>query len=290
VFLDVKGKLIHLFNADARSVELYLLNWQNSNLSKSFVVDLYSREKTENLDDDTKRCVIALFEDASLSSNLSRSKSKITRVINAAAKRFTQEEKLRIKVGSSHEYLRRFMRYNPDATVTLPVNIEDSKPLSRKIEGASSCRIVRSEQVGYTLEIPQNHPILEKKSVTQTSIPFRTRQGALSAMIAIDESTSNESAFCLYLSRRETLDNYVNASQVTSRQMFKLVANHEGLMDAFMDDWGGTVVGYSIHKSIRPNLGVDIGQSVEGTELLLQVVANSESFLNTQNSSIMNYF
>lgn len=291
MYLDVSGELVHLFNADAKTMELFILNWHGSAVEKNLKIKPFTEQKPEVVTDLMKVKVLDIFKAAAATRVTPARKAKLESSVNAASDRFAEEDKSKIKFGSSYDFIKGYMVPTIESSMLLPTNVAPQKlDFSRKIMASSDCRIEKSATVGFVLHIPANHPAVKRGAVLCTTLPFKTRKGAIAAMAAIDNDSVDNSMFCLYISQRETLDIYVNGSQVTNRKMYKMIAYHENLINVFMDDWGGTSVGYSLHKSIQKDLGVEIGKSEDGQEYLADIVSVSDAFLNTQSTSLTSYF
>ncbi|WP_210498274.1 hypothetical protein [Vibrio crassostreae] len=150
----------------------------------------------------------------------------------------------------------------------------------------AQCSVAKSLHEGFEVTLPNEHSLLTSGKVMNQPIPFKTRAGAQAAEKMLNDGIESPSLFCLYLSKREIVDNYSSANQSAVRNYYKVVEGHEDLIDTILDDWSGTEVGYSLHKCFKKDLGDMLHKSEGGRNLLNHLIRNTNVFLNAHSMSL----
>ncbi|CAH7360228.1 hypothetical protein VCHA53O466_40205 [Vibrio chagasii] len=140
---------------------------------------------------------------------------------------------------------------SPHPTIDSNQFIKDSTELVTLEGSKSKCNIRRDQNSQYELiiDIPEGDSL--NGLVLNSNLPFRTMKAAKKAKEVIESANNKElqmSPFVLYISKAKN-------GTTQDKQYFKVMKGVSELMDIFEGDWGGTQLGFSIHKSINEKLG-----------------------------------
>ena len=154
--------------------------------------------------------------------------------------------------------------------------------LSSSPNVASTIKVEKLGEV-FTLRIPNSKKQALSKQVRCDKLIFKTRKGAKTAIEAIENKNFERTDAVLYLSKRTGEDGSVN------RTYFPIASQNNDLIDAIVNDWGGTPFGYSLHKSWNLNtLESEIKplyQTEEGMKYIEDLLSSGSS-LNLSHGSI----
>ncbi|MDK9790685.1 hypothetical protein [Vibrio sp. D431a] len=136
------------------------------------------------------------------------------------------------------------------------VNVDINKYISESLtescvsKKAIKCTINRDEDGVYHLNSDAEKDSEIAKVITSAPIPFKTRSAAKAAKALIEQSHEQKntlSPFSLYLT--------TNKGGVDGKTFHKICSGVENLMNIIADDWSGTPIGYSLHKTTNSSLG-----------------------------------
>lgn len=341
LFITVENKKYHLFNANHRSVELYLTLWglsltnlcsfsiePNEDETALNFIDVYSEqdyvliksalnslvmEKQLSTDDiqELINSQVASLDDVykqedKLLPKPPKAKSK-AKAKKAQSKNNSTSEKKGDKVNTpSHERPINKKRTVSKKRITLPneerenyVPNAQQKCATQHISNNSTAqksyierhcgapKLTTSARVNSTIKIdkrehffaisiPSKHRAKSSKHILCDELFFKTRGGAKAAIEALENKNYERTEATLYMTKRS------GDEKDLSRTFFPLVSGNEQLIDAILEDWGGTPLGYSLHKAWdfqKDKMNIQsLHQSELGMEHLRNLLDSGNSF------------
>lgn len=344
LFLLVEDKKFHLFNANQRSIELYLTLWgcsltnlglfsiePNEDETALNFIDIYSKKDYALIRATLNRMVsdsalstpevqqlitsqIASLDDAYKHEDKflpkppkplkSKAKAKAKKAKNKKddddvltngntstplPERPINRRRVSSKKRSSlpNEERESYVPNEKAKCVTQHVN---NKPLTQKSyierhcgapKNSASPRVSSSIKIDkrdhfFALSIPSKHRAKSSKHILCDELFFKTRSGAKAAIKALENKNHERTDATLYITKRS------GDEKDLSRTFFPLVGGNDQLIDAILEDWGGTPLGYSLHKAWdfqKDNMCIKpLHQSELGMDHLRHLLDSGECF------------